>query len=268
MSRDFLITDEYDEVVIDRPDVLDTSVMYKVRVRFESPILGSKPMNKKIFEQYMASRNPNPHNTIEELQMIEYGIQHVNSLLRQSTIGLEDENIPDDNDDAEVDALSSGVTGFLCDENLNPYLDAYLPKAMFKEAWTSRKAHPNSLSTKMKNGKSLISRHVFIRGTESKRKTKLRLNISHKDQVAILSRALRAETMQGPRTALAVSVILPKETWFEFYVKVLAPELITSDHLHEWLSYGEWSGFGQFRGGNYGIFNYTLARMEKKMPKK
>lgn len=265
MSKEFLITDEYDEIEIPRPDVIDTSLLYKVRVRFESPILGSKPMNKKIFEQYLASRNPNPRNTIEELQMLDNGILHVNSLLRQSTVGLQDEEPPEDADNTEADVMSSGVTGFLCDENLNPYLDAYLPKAMFKEAWTSRKAHPNSLSVKMKNGKSIISRHVFIRGTEPKRKTKLRLNIPNKEQVAILSRALRAETMQGPRTALAVSVILPKETWFEFYIKVLAPEIITSDHLHEWLSYGEYSGFGQFRGGNYGMFKYTLSRMDKKL---
>lgn len=268
----FVIKDEseYQQTVIPAPDVIDNSQIYKVRVRFKTPILGSKPMKRDIFEQYMLPNNPNPANNIEDLEMIEYGIRQVHNLLRSNEkedvaafiesnqIDLEDENLDDD------DLNTSGITGFLCDQNLDPYLDAYLPKAMFKEAWISRKYHPNTLSMKMKTGKSIISRHVFISGTDHKRPTKMKLNVPYKDQISILSRALRAETRQGPRTALAVSVILPKDTWFEFYLSVLAPDLVTPSHLHEWLSYGQYNGFGQFRGGNYGTFSYTLSLMEKK----
>lgn len=259
----------YEEVVVPPPAVIDTTQLYKVRVKFSTPVLGSKPMNRSLFEKYMMPRNPNPSNNIEDLGMIEYGIEHVNSLLRKSNEDFSELTLPnnskvEDDEEDEEDLDTSGITGFLCDEKLEPYFDAHLPKALFKEAWTARKQNTTTLSSKMKTGKSIISRQIFISGTEPKRPTKLRLHVPFKEKISILSRALRAETKMGPRNALAVSVILPEHTWFEFFIRVLSPDVVKAEHLHEWLSYGEFNGFGQFRGGNYGQFSYTLSLMQRK----
>lgn len=76
----------------------------------------------------------------------------------------------------------------------------------------------------------------------------------------LLERALRAETMQGPRIALAASERINTPWTMEFEVMLLLnkgtklSEPITWNVLEDALDYGALKGLGQWRNGGYGRF--------------
>ena len=74
-------------------------------------------------------------------------------------------------------------------------------------------------------------------------------------------RPLRAQTMHGPRTALARSEQLPAGTWCECWLSIYAGP-ITEDLLRDLLSYGDHKGMGQWRNGSRGRFSFTLEAVE------
>lgn len=85
-----------------------------------------------------------------------------------------------------------------------------------------------------------------------------------------LERPLRAQTMRGERICLARSEILPAGTQVRFTLawmqnsdpkskmNVKEPALIWA------LDYGALKGFGQWRGGGYGRFSYTISEVAPK----
>jgi hypothetical protein len=77
--------------------------------------------------------------------------------------------------------------------------------------------------------------------------------------IEYLERPLRAETAQGPRTALARSEMLPEGTWFKCSLEVFDGP-ITEEILRDLLSYGERKGLGQWRNGGYGRFRFELIK--------
>ena len=90
----------------------------------------------------------------------------------------------------------------------------------------------------------------------------IKLNVTNPQGVGVLERPLRAETMQGPRVTLASSEMVPANTYFDCTLTVLAPEIITEDLLREWLDYGQFMGFGQWRGGGNGVFKFVLKKLD------
>lgn len=76
----------------------------------------------------------------------------------------------------------------------------------------------------------------------------------------LLERSLRAETLQGPRIALAASEQINAPWTMEFEVTLLlnkgtkASEPITWKVLEDALNYGALKGLGQWRNGGYGRF--------------
>ena len=276
---------DYEEEVVPPPDVIDNSVLYKVRVRFTAPVLGSKPMRRDLFERIFMPKNPDHDSDIEDLQMLTHGIYMANNLVSRRNVKLDESLIDADpeefdengeqrlkkptskeeeEEEAPLDSMVAGMTGFLCDEDGNPHMESYVPSGLMKYACRVRKYQEKKLSMAIKQYKHIITAHTSVTSFEPSRPNKLHLHIPKGRKADILSRPLHVSTKQGPRSALAISVVLPPETWFEFCIRVMAPKVITSDHLHEWLSYGQYQGFGQFRGGRYGTFDYTLSRLQKR----
>ena len=75
-------------------------------------------------------------------------------------------------------------------------------------------------------------------------------------------RPLRAETMQGPRTALANSEAAPAGTTMEFEVEVMAvKKSITSMAVLQAFPFGEKVGLGQWRNAGKGRFSVVDAEI-------
>lgn len=192
---------------------------YKLKVTFLEDVLGSTPLNEEVFSDYIASKHPNG-NGAEELATL------------------------------ETDTMR-GKTGFHRNENGTPVLYNYVVKGFLKDSWTKCREHKNSRAKELKAGKNKLTGHVFI--------SERIIPILGVRDPYVLERPLRAETMQGPRVALAASEAIPAGAHFACTLEVLAPHIITEDLLRELLDYGKYSGFGQWRSGGFGRFEYTLT---------
>lgn len=162
---------------------------------------------------------------------------------------------PEDGQDTADEAeslpvlLDKGTTGFHVDANGQPMLYNYHVKGMLKEA----AGVLNGLGG-IKNLRSKIACAVLV---EPRR---IALNGKRGDA---LERPLRAQTMQGPRTALARSETLEPGAWFECQIVVLdVPKVTVSEELlRDLLEYSQAAlGMGQWRNsGLYGRFEYELT---------
>ncbi len=146
-------------------------------------------------------------------------------------------------------ALDKGTTAFDKQEGKPIYYD-YMVKGFLKDVGLTF----NGLRG-VKNLRSKIENFVFV----SPRR--IALHVPDGVQMTYCERPLRAMTMQGPRVSLARSEELPVGTWFECNIDVFDGP-ITEDILRDILSYGEKRGFGQWRNGGHGRFEFELQGAE------
>lgn len=206
-----------------------TPKQYAIRITTISELLGSVPLDAEIYTTYIASKAP--------------AAAQANGSAA-----------------AEVDTLDAyealdmkGRTGFRRDEQGRPLLMDYVVKGFLKEAWQAMRQVPGSEASKLKAGKSKIDGLVFVEPRY------IVLNVpGGRNTETINERPLKADTPRGPRVALAASEQLPKGTWCDVRLVVLAPQIITEELLRELFAYGQWLGLGQWRGGGHGKFTANL----------
>ena len=196
---------------------------YKIKIEFITEILGSQPADD-VASRFIAKRN-----------------------------GMEE--IPQDELDAMIEDDGSGqdgmVTRFHKDKFGHPLLFDYQIKGFMKNAaqvLNGKDGLPKALKSKVNN-------LVFISPRS------MQIKLPNGSEMSYCERSLRAETMRGPRVALAKSEMLPEKCVVEFGLTVLPGEI--SQHvLEELLDYGYYQGLGQWRNGGYGRFRYELTREE------
>lgn len=198
----------------------------KFRLTGISPILGSISLDKEVFLNYLATKGKTPEEVARATEDVENVIEN-----------------PDE---------QQKVTGFYRDSNTSDLiLKDYQIKGFLKEAAKALKSQINMAQTSSK-----IDNYVFI----MERNIPIMHNgspVSSTD--GLLSRPLRAQTMQGPRVALAYSEKV--DEWsIDITIRVLDNEktktsaAVTMDIVRELLSYGELKGLLQWRNGGYGQF--------------
>ena len=199
-------------------------ITIKYRVTLQEAMLGSKPSNAGVFTDYIASRKQDGLDG-EELKAAE---------------------------EAE-DRVKESMTIFhRLEDGKTPILWNYQLLGMFKDFCGSLRRAPGTLSSGLKAYKSVIDALVFV----SPRKVPIIL--PEGGEIGILERPLRAETMQGPRVALAKSETVPAGSTLEFEVKLLDPDL--KPYIEEWLNYGSLRGLGQWRNASWGIFTWEEVK--------
>lgn len=139
-----------------------------------------------------------------------------------------------------------GWTGFHADDH-GLFLYDYQLKGFLKEAGNALKGALGKTALKSKLERSVF---VFPR----------RLFLGKDKPDGVLERPLRAMTAQGPRVTLSRSDYVEAGTEFsaELVLLPLHPKDVTEDVLRSILDYGQFIGLGQWRGGSYGRFTYTL----------
>lgn len=221
MSR----TKEVEEAPKEKVALLDALKRYHVKLLFISPILGSAPSNKDVYENYVASKKPdtNPEQVAAESALIP-------------------EELP-----------QTGKTIFRVDPETKGLI--FLPhqiRGFLKEAWSA-------ISGKqITAGKSKIDKWVFV----SPDKIFIQRNceiITEADTTC--ERPLRAVTAQGPRVSLLSSEQINEGVTVDFDLMVLplGQKEITKDLLESWFDYGQFQGISQWRNGSYGRFTYELT---------
>lgn len=194
--------------------------MKKIRVRltFVEDVLGGMPENRDIYREYIASKSPDA-DTIED---------------EVAAIGV----------DA---AIEKGMTVFPRLPDDTPYIYDYQVRGFFKSACGAMRRVKGSKSAKLSAYKKKIDLLVFV----EERRIPLDM---HGMKLDVCTRPLRAQTAQGERVSIACSESAPEGSTIEFTILLLDDDLDV--YVREWLDYGQYNGYGQWRNSGKGRFRW------------
>ena len=194
-----------------------------IHIDFIDDVLGTAPGDPDIHGSYVSSKAPDAATKEEEIAAI-----------------------------GEDEFRAKGKTIFPTDESGNPIFWNYQIKGFFKSACAAQRGLSGSKSSKVKAYKKKIDLGIFVfldADDPSSRAIKIHMT---KSGVGECQRPLRAETMQGPRVAIADSDSIEKGSWIEFDVVMLDDG--DWPLVSEWLDYGRFNGLGQWRNSGKGAF--------------
>lgn len=194
--------------------------IYQVKLVFTEPLLGTAPLNKELYGDYIQTKAADPLATMDE----------------QDTLSCDE-------------MTEKGTTGFHRLDGM-PILYDYVIKGFFKDACGMLTRVPDSGSHALKAYRKVIDGLAFIEPR--------RIPIIVVGEIGILERPLRAQTAQGERIALARSEMIEPGSSIAFAVLCLGQ--IKESLLREWFEYGALRGLGQWRNANYGRFAYEMER--------
>jgi hypothetical protein len=199
------------------------------RLRGASPLLGSQPGDPDIRRRYLMDKAR------------EAGVAGV---------------AVNENNDLPENYDQKGLTVFMRDKEYEGalYLAGYAVKGMIKEALTALKSQVGLTQPRSKVDNLFFMKERKLHILRDGRR------IYGPD--SINERPLRAETMQGPRTALAASEQIDDPWALEFEVtlmpgeKTKRSEALSWEHIETALEYGRYKGLGQWRNAAYGCYSW------------
>lgn len=194
-----------------------------IHIDFIDDVLGTAPGDPDIHGSYVSSKAPDAATKEEEIAAI-----------------------------GEDEFRAKGKTIFPTDKDGTPIFFTYQIKGFFKSACSAQRTLKGTLSSKVKAYKKKVDLQIFVYpDADDPSGRKVRIHTT-KAGVGECQRPLRAETMQGPRVAIADSESIEKGSWIEFDVVVLDEG--DWDLVKEWLDYGRFNGLGQWRNSGKGAF--------------
>lgn len=233
--------------------------LYKVRCTFTTDMLGTAPSDPNIYgthiveKLYKADRrlagSPEERKQLADEKAAR--VQEEIKLLKSADRG-------DDDNAGPLTVIRQDDGGLILME--------YMVKGFFKQAG-SVVGHPTSSKYGIK---TLIDTTVFVTdaaGNPVRTLPLMRDGAQVTEQDKNIPRSLRAETAQGPRVCIANSESVLPGVYFDFYVRLMPnfyAKGVSKTQLEEWLDYGKFIGFGQWRTGGYGRFDYTLEDVSVK----
>ncbi|RJR32461.1 MAG: hypothetical protein C4567_18755 [Deltaproteobacteria bacterium] len=157
--------------------------------------------------------------------------------LEPEEVAVEAEMVPEDKNEKG----QAGYTSFYRDAD-GIYLFDYHIKGFLKEAGQVLKdvLKVAALRSKLDNFCFVMPRYIHLQ----------------EEPDGCLERPLRAQTMQGPRVALAKSDFVDPGRSFEVEIVLLPHHELNYKLIELLLDYGRLKGLGQFRNGSYGRFSW------------
>ena len=201
----------------------------KVKLTMTEGLLGTAPLNEEIYRDFIGSKAPDAATVDEEV----------------AALGA----------DAVIE---KGMTGFPRDAAGRPFIYDYQIKGFFKDACSmlSRVAGKDPETGRKKKGvnasgdltafKKVIDGMIFTAPRQ--------ITVEFDGELQLCQRPLRAQTLQGERTALAISEEIPAGATLTFTVTCLDPAHLAA--VREWLDYGQLRGLGQWRNSGKGRFTW------------
>ena len=194
-----------------------------VKVTMIEELLGSQPGNPELHKTYIASKAPDAPSKEEEIAAM--GVE-----------AFEEKT----------------MTYFHRTKDGRPCLMNYQIEGFFKSAAKVLNDTTDSKLKKLSAFKKKVDLFVFVAGMDGTRF--IPLDIPEGGEIGFCERPLRAQTMQGERVSIAKSETVPEGTTLTFTITVLDDSLM--DYVKEWLNYGRFNGFGQWRNSGKGRFTW------------
>jgi hypothetical protein len=188
----------------------------KVKIAFTQELLGTQTGDKEVYRSFIGSKAPDAAKLEEEV----------------ANLGADD-------------VVDKGKT-FFPRVNDIPVIYDYQIRGFFKEACKALSKVTGTKSSGLKAYKQQIDLRIFVKDRNN--------FLKDFDEVREFQRPIRCQTMQGERVSLAISEMLPIGTTCEFTVQCLVDSDIAL--VKEWLDYGAFHGFLQFRNGGFGKFTW------------
>jgi hypothetical protein len=154
---------------------------YRVTVTFTEPLLGTAPLNRQLYTDYIADSAPSPEAVEEEVMTID-------------------------------EAMEKGTTGFHRLDG-QPIIYDYVVKGFFKDAAGMLRRVKGTNSSKVTAYKKIIDGLMFVKPRQ--------IPLTVVGELSILERPLRAQTAQGERVALSRSEMVAAGSSMEFSVWIL-----------------------------------------------
>lgn len=192
----------------------------KVKIEFLQELLGTQTGDKEVYKNFIGSKAPDAKTLEEEIANV-----------------------------GQDEVIEKGKTFFPRVDG-NPVIYDYQIRGFFKEACKALAKVPGTKSSGIKAYKQQIDLRIFIKDRNNL--------LKNFDEVTDFQRPIRCSTMQGERISLAISEMLPIGTTCEFTVQCLVDSDIEA--VKEWLDYGQFHGFLQFRNGGFGKFKWEEVK--------
>lgn len=193
---------------------------YHVIVTFNEPLLGTAPLDKTLYTNYVLEANAAGEVDGDEVDTVR-------------------------NDE-------KGRTGFHRNEENQSFMYDYAVRGFFKAAAAAMNKIEGSESSAIKAYRKVVDTLIFVEPRQ--------IPLQLAGPITWLERPLRASTPQGDRVALTASEAAPTGTKLEFEIITLDDKRITQALITEWLNYGQYNGLGQWRNGGYGRFTATISK--------
>ena len=189
----------------------------KVKITLTEEALGMMPSNPDIHEQYIASHAPDAPSIEEEV----------------AAVGTEE-------------MVERGKTVFPKLPDGTPFFWDYQIRGMFKDSIGMLRKLSEMKCSKLKAYKKAVDGLLFVK--------ERKIPIQCSGPLGDCQRPLRAETLQGPRVAIAHSESVPEGSTATFTILMLDDSL--ESIVRECLDYGALRGIGQWRNSGKGRYTW------------
>lgn len=194
-----------------------TTKELNVKLTLIDEALGMMPADPEIHETYIASKAPDAPSVEEEIAAV-----------------------------GQAEVVEKTMTVFPRLEDGRPFIWDYQVRGFFKDAMGMLRRVRGSECSKLKNYKKLVDGLIFV--------DPRKIPIEMAGPMGDCQRPLRAETLQGPRVALAHSETVPAGSSCRFTIQLLDETL--EDAVRECLDYGTLRGLAQWRNSGKGRFEW------------
>jgi hypothetical protein len=215
---------------------------YHLKVTFTEPMLASSPADPEVYKQFIEARKRKEQDEARTVAAQAGGVA-VEDAIATDEVGT-------------LDAGAREQTGWSVfhKDDTGIFIFDYKVRGFMKEACSAvtGKTELSAYKSKIDKWLFVLPRRIYLRTPDNQL-----INEPH----GTLERPLRAMTMQGPRVSVKRSDYLNPGTWFECELVVLpnGEKELKEQHIRNWFSYGVWQGFGEWRNGSYGRFEYELT---------
>lgn len=203
----------------------------KIRIILTEEALGTAPNNEEIYSAYIAAKAPTMKAVEQELAALD------------SDSGMEEKGL------TVFGRSTDGEAPIFWDYQIRGFFKdacSMLSRSAGKDAATGKKRVTNR-SSALKSYKKVIDGNIFVLPRQ--------IRIRTSGEMGVCQRPLRAETMQGPRTALAASETVPAGSTMD--LTIITADRAMMDTVEEWLDYGCLRGLGQWRNSGKGKFRWV-----------
>ena len=239
---------------------------YRVVIQFINPMLGTIPFSQGVVDKWIESekiKHQVKYDNLTDDEMKEVESNAVMELEDKSWTGFHQSvDLPSD----DPNFGKHFIYNYMIKGNLRYAASVFNGSSYEKDG--NKKEFPRNFKAKVTNAVFVGPRRVYLplkedvdlephTDEDGKETGFMRIKSS-------LERPLRAQTMQGPRTALAKSDYLPAGAELEFQLRLIGisgTNKVSAEHLQALLYYGQYNGLGQWRTAGFGA--YVVTEFEK-----